>query len=139
MEMVHVCTYELDSPHPYMYNILQPLPLDESIMQVMSLDEMPWKDHHHRSSFLPPCHMVEEHFSSNVSSDIVMDPQSLILTRNVEYEGNLCNIKKNHVRGHISETRYFKAPLHKPKLFSFQGLVISDFIQGILRCLHLDI
>ena len=63
-------------------------------MEVMSLEEMPWKDHHHRSSFLPPCHVVEEHLSSAVSSDVVTDPHSLILTHDVELEGNLCNITK---------------------------------------------
>ena len=70
------------------------LPSDESIMEVMSLDEIPWKYHHHRSYFLPPCQMVEEHFASNVSYDIVTDPQSPILTRGVNSEGNLCNITK---------------------------------------------
>ena len=60
----------------------------------MSLDDIPWKDHHHRSSFLPPCHMVEDQFTSVVSSEIVTDPKSPILTRNVEFEGNLCNIMK---------------------------------------------
>ena len=38
--------------------------------------------------------MVEEHFSLDVSSDITADPQSPILTRGVESEGNLCNITK---------------------------------------------
>ena len=60
----------------------------------MSLKEMPWRDHHHRSSFLPPCHVVEEHFASTVSSDVVKYPHSLILTRDVKSEGNLCNITK---------------------------------------------
>ena len=69
-------------------------PSDESIMEIMSLEEMPWKDHHHRSSFLPPCHVVEEHFTSVVSFDVLTNPQSLILTRDVESEGNICNITK---------------------------------------------
>ena len=63
-------------------------------MEVISLEEMPWEDYHHRSSFLPPCHMVEDHFTSTVSSDIVLNPQSPILTRSVDFEGNLCNITK---------------------------------------------
>ena len=63
-------------------------------MEVMSLEEIPWEDHHQQSSFLPPFHMVEENFASDVSSDIVTDPQSSILTRGVESEGNLCNITK---------------------------------------------
>ena len=60
----------------------------------MSLEEIPWRYHHHRSSFLPPCHVVEEHFSSVVSSEVVKEPHSLILTCDVESEGNLCNITK---------------------------------------------
>ena len=63
-------------------------------MEVMFLEEIPWEDHHHQSSFLPPCHMVEEYFTSNVSYDIVMNPQSPILTCSVDSEGNLCNITK---------------------------------------------
>ena len=63
-------------------------------MEFMPLEEMPWRDHHHQSSFLPPFHMVEEHFTLAVSSDIVMDPQSPILIHNVESKGNLCNITK---------------------------------------------
>ena len=70
------------------------LPIDESIMENMSLEEIPWRYHHHRSSFLPPCHVVEEHFSSTISSDVVKDSHSLILTCDVESEGNLCNITK---------------------------------------------
>ena len=63
-------------------------------MEVMSLEEMPWEDYHYRSSFLPPFHMVEDHFTSTFSSDIVLNPQSLILTRSVDFEENLCNITK---------------------------------------------
>ena len=63
-------------------------------MEVMSVEEMPWKYHHHRSCFIPPYYVVEDHFTSVVSSDVVMDPHSLILTRDVESEGNLCNITK---------------------------------------------
>ena len=29
-------------------------PSDEAIIETMSLEELPWLDHHHRSSFLPP-------------------------------------------------------------------------------------
>ena len=63
-------------------------------MEAMSLQEMPWENHHHRSSFLSPCQMVEEKFSSDVSYDIVMDPQYLIITCGVESEGNISNITK---------------------------------------------
>ena len=38
--------------------------------------------------------MVEDHFTPMISSDIVFNPQSLILTRSVDSEGNLCNITK---------------------------------------------
>ena len=38
--------------------------------------------------------MVEDHFTSMVSSNIVLNPQSSILTRSVDSEGNLCNITK---------------------------------------------
>ena len=81
-------------PPPSLDYLSHTLPTYESIMEVMSLDEMLWKDHHHWYSFLPPCHMVEEHFYLAVSSDITMDPQSPILTRVVESEENLCNITK---------------------------------------------
>ena len=86
--------YWLENPSPYLDYLSHTFPMDESIMEVMSLDEMPWEDYHHRSSFLSPCHMVEDHFTSMVSSDIVLNPQSLILTRSVDSEGNLCNITK---------------------------------------------
>ena len=68
--------------------ILHTLLSDESIMEVMSLDEMPWKYHHHQSTFLPHYHMVEEQFASVVSSNIITHPQSPILTCDVEFEGN---------------------------------------------------
>ena len=82
-------------PPPSLDYLSHTLPIDESIMEAMLLDEMPWEDYHHRSSFLPPCHMVENHFASTVSSDIVLNPQSPILTRSVDSEINLCNITKN--------------------------------------------
>jgi len=58
-------------PPPSLDYLSHTLPYDESIMKVMSLDEMPWKDHHHRYSFLPHFHMVEEQFASVVSSYII--------------------------------------------------------------------
>ena len=63
-------------------------------MEVTSLDDIPWEYYHHKYSFLPPSHMVEENFTSMVSSNIVLHPQSLILTHSVDSEGNLCNITK---------------------------------------------
>ena len=86
--------YWLEHPSPSLDYLSHTLPTDESIMEFISLDEMPWEDYHHRSSFLPPCHMVENHFTSMVSSDIVHNPQSLILTRSVDFERNLSNITK---------------------------------------------
>ena len=38
--------------------------------------------------------MVEDHFETLVSSDIVTTPQSLVLIHNVESECRLCNITK---------------------------------------------
>ena len=66
--------YWLKNPSPSLYYLSHTLPTDESIMEVMSLEEMPWEYYHHRYSFLPPCHMVEDHFTSKVSSDIVTNP-----------------------------------------------------------------
>ena len=86
--------YWLEHPSPSLDYLSHTLPTDESIMEVMSLDEMPWEYYHHRYSFLPPYHMVENHFASTVSSNIVLNSQSLILTRSVDSEGNLCNITK---------------------------------------------
>ena len=50
--------YWLRTSPPSLDYLLRTLPSDESIMEVISLDEMPWKYHHHRSSFLPNFHMV---------------------------------------------------------------------------------
>ena len=71
-------------PSPSLNYLSHKLPIDESIMGVMSLDEMPWEDDHNRYSFLPSSHMVEYHFTSMVSSDIVLNPQSLIITHSVD-------------------------------------------------------
>ena len=72
LETYHL-PYWLETP-PYIYYILHTLPSNETIMEVMSLDEIPWKHHHHRSSFLPNLPMVEDHFGTMVSSDIVTNP-----------------------------------------------------------------
>ena len=79
---------------PSLYYLSQTLPTDESITEVMSLEQMPWKGHHHWTSFLPPFHVLEDNFATVVSYDVVMDPQSPILTRDVKSEGNLWNITK---------------------------------------------
>ena len=62
--------YWLENPSSSLDYLSHGLPMDESIIQVISLNKMPLKDHHHWSSFLPPFHVVEEHFTSTVSSDI---------------------------------------------------------------------
>ena len=77
---------------PSLYHIFQTLPSDESIMEFMSLEEMSYKHHHHQSSFLPSYHMVEDHFETMVSSNIVTTPQSSVLIHIVESEGNLSNV-----------------------------------------------
>ena len=59
--------YWLENPSPSLDYLSHTLRTNEYIMEVMSLDEMPWEDYHPRSSFLPPCHMVEKHFTSMVS------------------------------------------------------------------------
>ena len=63
-------------------------------MEVMYLDEMHWKDRNHRSSFLPSYQMVEDHFETLISYDIVTTPQSSILIYDVEFEVNMSNIMK---------------------------------------------
>ena len=87
--------YWIETPPPSPDCLSHTLPTNESIMEVMSLKEMPWEYYHHRSYFLPPFHMVEDHFTSMVSSDIVLNPHSPILTCSVDSKGNLCNITKN--------------------------------------------
>ena len=56
---------------------------------------MPWKHHHHRSSFLPSYQIVEDHFETSVSYDVVTNRQTPVLIHKGESEGNLCNITKN--------------------------------------------
>ena len=56
-----------ESPNPLAETFLA----DESIMEVMSLEEPPWKNSHHRSSFLPSLVVKYTHleeFSSQFSS-----------------------------------------------------------------------
>ena len=66
-------------------------------MEVISLDEIPWKENHHQSSFLPHYQLVENDFESLVLSNIVFFPKSPILIQNVESEDNLSNISKTIV------------------------------------------
>ena len=91
--MYHL-SYWLETPSPYLDYLFHTLPFDESIMEFISLDEMPWKDQHHRSSILPNFHMVKDQFATTFSSDIVTNPQPLVLTIDVDFKGNLSNITK---------------------------------------------
>ena len=61
----HHMPYWIEHPSPSLDYISHTLPTYDSIMEVMSLDEMPCEDYHHRYSFHPPCHMVENHFASD--------------------------------------------------------------------------
>ena len=63
-------------------------------MQMMSVDEPVWEDHHHRSSFLPNSSSVDFDLVSLISTDIVSNPQTLVLLQDTDFEGNLCNITK---------------------------------------------
>lgn len=82
----------LSSPPPSFDYFLKTFPSDESIMEVMNLEELPWKDHLHRSSFLPNLTTVETNIKSIVSPEDVENPQTPILTDDVLSEENLGNI-----------------------------------------------
>ena len=60
----------------------------------MSMDEPVWKDHHHRSSFLPNASLVDFDLVSLISTDIVTNLQKPILLQGTDSEGNICNITK---------------------------------------------
>lgn len=53
-------------------------PTNESIVEVMTSDAMPWKNHHHRSSFLPDPNEIENDFSKWFSPEIVNSLESPI-------------------------------------------------------------
>ena len=63
-------------------------------MEIMSESEPFWEDHHHRSSFLPNATSVGFDLESLINTDIVTHPQIPILLKNMESEGNICNITK---------------------------------------------
>ena len=50
----HHLPYWLENPSPYLDYLLHTLPTNKFIIEFMSLDKISLKDHHHRSSFLPP-------------------------------------------------------------------------------------
>jgi hypothetical protein len=79
-------------PPPSFDYLSNTFPSDESIMEIVSLEELLWKDHHHRSSFLPDLATVEENIKSIVPPKDVDMSQSPILTHHVLSKGNLGNI-----------------------------------------------
>ena len=87
----------LGSPPPSFDYLLNNFPLDESIIEVMSLEELPWKYHHHQSSFLPYLTTFETHIKSRISPNVVDNQQTPILTKNVLSEGNLGKHFLNYV------------------------------------------
>ena len=96
---VHLVTFSpyslpswLSSPPPSFDYVSNTFPSDESIIEVMSLDYLPWKDHHHQSSFLPDLAIVENNITSLVHLEIVDMSKSPILTDDVLSEENLGNI-----------------------------------------------
>ena len=83
--------YWIDSPLPTQDYLLQDFSSDESIVKIMSLAKPLWEYHYHRSSFLPNANLMDSDFVSLISSDIVEHPQTPMLLKDVDYEGNLCN------------------------------------------------
>ena len=81
------------SPPPPSFDYLsKTFPLDEYIIEIMILEDLPWKDHHHRSSFLPILATVENNIASLVPPEVVDMSQYPNLTHDILFEGNLCNI-----------------------------------------------
>ena len=93
----------------------------------MYLDEMPWKYHHHQSSFLPSYQMVEDHFETSILFDIETTPQSLVLIHTIESEGNLSNIRKTVsiiilVKPGVLENIHFRQNRYASELRSYATL-----------------
>jgi hypothetical protein len=63
-------------------------------MEMFNIEEAPWDDNHHHSSFLPSLDEIEKYISSIFLTNFVNDPQSLILTQDTIFEGNLGNISQ---------------------------------------------
>ena len=55
----------------------------------MCLGELPWKDHHHQSSFLPNLDMVEHDLKSIISTDVFQNPKAPIFNQDSISERNL--------------------------------------------------
>ena len=58
------------------------------------MDDPVWEDHHHRSYFLTNTSSVDFDLVSLISTDIVSNPQTLVLLQGTDSEGNFCNITK---------------------------------------------
>ena len=86
--------YWLEPCLPTLYYITQAFPSEEPIMEIMSEREPIWEDHHHRYYFLPNTTSVGFDLKSLIGTDIVTHTQTPILLKNIESEGNLCNIIK---------------------------------------------
>jgi len=61
-------------------------------MEMLSIEESPWNDNYHHSSFLPSFDEIHENIQFVFPSDIVDNPQSLILTQDTIFKGNLGKI-----------------------------------------------
>ena len=61
-------------------------------MGIMISNEYLWGDHYHISYFLPNADLVESNFVSLIIANIVEHPQSHVLLKGIDSEGNLCNI-----------------------------------------------
>ena len=61
-------------------------------MEIMSVEKPIWEDHHHRSTFLPNASSVDFDLVSLISTNIVTNPQTLVLLQYIDSEGNIFNI-----------------------------------------------
>ena len=67
-------------------------PSDEAIIETMSPEELPWSDHHHRSSFLPPHSEMATCLGKFASCLPHIPLQTPIQLYQVSSEGNMGNI-----------------------------------------------
>ena len=86
--------YWLEPSLPTLDYLSHTFPSDESITEIMNTSTSIWEDNHHKSSFLPNTSLVDNDFVSLLGTDIVNDPETLVLLQDSESEGNLCNITK---------------------------------------------
>ena len=86
--------YWLEPSLPTLDYLTQTFPSDESIMEIMSESEPVWKDHHHRSSFLPNSTSVGFDLESLINTDIVTHPQIFVLLQNMESKETYATLLK---------------------------------------------